>query len=338
MTVWMVRAGSSGERETFALDNNVVVIGFDDVPDMNKIDSWDELKNIMREAGPGQKKGAISNWSGQVWAFAKSIEVHDLIVLPLKLESGIAIGEVVSGYKYVANNPEGAMHTLPVKWLSKAIPRSKFSQDLLYSFGAFMTVCRIQRNNAEERIRAVLKGKSSLVIPDLSDDSNISDETAMIDLEEIGRDAIEVHIRQEFKGHKFARLIASILKAQGYNTALSPPGADGGVDIMAGKGTLGFSSPRLCVQVKSGGGQQPITEIRALTGVMKEFGADQGLYVSMDGFKRSVVAERSKRFFQVRLWDLSDVIRALQDNYDSLPDDLKAELHLKRVWTLVPGE
>ena len=34
----------------------------------------------------------------------------------------------------------------------RPIPRSRFDQDLLFSFGAAMTVCQIKRNNAEERI------------------------------------------------------------------------------------------------------------------------------------------------------------------------------------------
>ena len=39
--------------------------------------------------------------------------------------------------------------------------------------------------------------------------------------------------------------------AEGWVTKFSPPGADGGVDILAGRGSLGLEAPRLCVQVKS---------------------------------------------------------------------------------------
>lgn len=37
------------------------------------------------------------------------------------------------------------------------IPRDVFEQDILYSFGAFMTVCKIHKNNAEARIKALWK-------------------------------------------------------------------------------------------------------------------------------------------------------------------------------------
>ncbi len=49
----------------------------------------------------------------------------------------------------------------------------------------------------------------------------------------------------------------ALLNAQGYITFLSPEGADKGVDIMAAAGPLGFASPRICVQVKSGDSAQP---------------------------------------------------------------------------------
>ncbi|MHB9036592.1 MAG: hypothetical protein ACYC64_07985 [Armatimonadota bacterium] len=31
---------------------------------------------------------------------------------------------------------------------------------------------------------------------------------------------------------------------------MSPPGSDGGADILAGGGAMGFNPPRLCIQVK----------------------------------------------------------------------------------------
>ena len=50
-------------------------------------------------------------------------------------------------------------HTRAVKWQRPDVPRTAFEQDLLYSFGAFMTVCNISRNDARTRVAAVLAGK-----------------------------------------------------------------------------------------------------------------------------------------------------------------------------------
>jgi len=35
------------------------------------------------------------------------------------------------------------------------VPRTHFGKDLLNTFGAFLTICRVQRNNAEARIVAM---------------------------------------------------------------------------------------------------------------------------------------------------------------------------------------
>ena len=118
----------------------------------------------------------------------------------------------------------------------------------------------------------------------------------------------------------------------------SPPGPDGGVDILAGRGPMGFDNPKLCVQVKSGVDSVNINPIRELQGIMKNFGAEQGLFVSWSGFKSSVYREANSLFFEIRLWDADDVVQSLMKNFDNLPEDIQAEIPLKRIWTLVMDE
>ena len=124
------------------------------------------------------------------------------------------------------------------------------------------------------------------------------------------------------------------MRAQGYTTHLSPPGADKGVDILAAPEPLGFGQPRLCVQVKSE--QNPIDRptLDQLIGAMQNFHADQGLLVAWGGFKSSVQKELPAQFFRVRLWDQEKLIQELVDNYERLDPDIRAELHLKRIWTV----
>ena len=58
---------------------------------------------------------------------------------------------------------QGRVVAKPLNHRHKAggdIPRSNFDQDLLYSLGAFLTICEVKRNDAEKRIRA-MAGKES---------------------------------------------------------------------------------------------------------------------------------------------------------------------------------
>jgi restriction system protein len=188
-----------------------------------------------------------------------------------------------------------------VKWVGEAIPRDRFGQDLLYSFGAFMTICRIRRNNAEVRLAAMrAAGWRAESVASMVSGAEAEEEST--DLEEAARDQIARLIGVRFKGHGLTRLVEGILRAQGYVTYRSPEGADGGVDILAGAGPLGFGSPRLCVEVKSEAGQIDRPTVDKLLGAMTKFGAQEGLFVSWGGFKQNVYPELAPSFFRLRLW------------------------------------
>jgi len=337
MAVWLVRAGRSGEREDIALENGLAVIGWDDLPDLSGASSREEIEDLLRVAHPEGKPNTLRNWATQVWTFVGKIQPGDLVALPLKHHSAIAIGRATGGYEYRSDNPPGARHVRPVEWLRDDLPRTAFDQDLLYSLGAALTVCQIKRNNAEERIRAIVEGKAAP--PLLTSEEVPSEESAeSFDVTTFARDQIRAFLTQNFKGHELARLVDEILQAQGYQTMRPPKGPDGGVDIIAGRGPMGFDPPRLVVQVKSSDSPADVEVLRQLRGVLGTFGADRGLLVSWGGFKRSVDAEVRKLFFEIRLWNADDLIEVLTDSYEQLPDELQAELPLKRIWTLVLEE
>lgn len=343
MTIWMVRAGGQGENENLALGKGLVVVGWEDLGDLSFVSTQEELRTLCENTYQDASRSRISNFVGQLWSFKDRIQIGDLVALPLKTQSSaIALGKVTGDYKYVSNNPFDAKHTRKVDWIQTDIPRSNFGQDLLYSLGAFMTVCRIKRNNADERIKVILNGAPdpnlTSPLPEPGVEPDDTETEPPLDIEQYSKDQIHAYIGAKFKGHELSRLVTSILKAQGYKTEMSPPGPDGGLDIIAGQGAMGFNPPRLGVQVKSGGGSVDVTILRELKGVLKNFGAEQGLLVSWGGFKSSVYKESRTLLFEIRLWDADTLIQNLIDYYDKLPDTIQAEIPLKRIWTLVLKE
>jgi restriction system protein len=103
-------------------------------------------------------------------------------------------------------------------------------------------------------------------------------------------------------------------------------------------GTLGFGTPQLCVEVKSGDTPIDRPTVDKLLGAMSKFGAQQGLFVSWSGFKTNVQKELAQSFFRVRLWSQKELLEALFSTYDKLDDELKAELPLKRIWAVAAQE
>jgi restriction system protein len=340
MALWMIRAGKHGEDESTALEKGLAIVGWQEMPDVKSVSTWEALKAKHARLNPDMSTNGNTNSAAQLWAFANKVQKNDLVVLPLKTRSVIAIGKIVGDYVYLRGR-----HTRKVEWLKDDIPRNKFGQDLLYSFGAFMTICRITRNDAEQRVKAVLAGKTDpYFIPkgimekaQQGSDAVIEEEDGIVDLEEQGFDQIRLLLQSKFAGHNLARLIEAILKVQGYQTYRSPEGPDGGVDILAGYGVMGFDRPRLCVQVKSGGVQTD-SAVRELEGVMSRVNAEQGLFVAWDGFNKTVMRNIKGHFFKVRLWDDKQLITNLLSTYEKLPDEIQAELPLKRIWVVVPGD
>ena len=336
MDLWLVRAGKYGEREQLALDNGLVTIGWDDMPDLKSFPSRDELASYYRKNNPTFSNITIGSHVGQLWRFANDIKIGDLVGLPSKHTSVIHIGKVKGEYHF-DKKFFPAIHYIPVEWL-KEIPRPDFDQDLLYSFGSLLTVSNISRNDAVSRIQAMLSGKSTKSIKkvETSPDgayTNIVEEE--LDIEEYATDQIAKVIERQFKGHGFARLIDEILKAQGYRTYLSDPGPDGGKDILVGAGDFGFLEPRICVQVKSTDKLVDMNVYNQTVGVMKKVNAENVIIVSWSGFDKRVLNEAKNDFFRVRLWSSKEVLQYVFLYYEKFSDEMKAEMPLKRVWTLV---
>lgn len=346
MALWLVRAGKYGEHEPRFFQDNRVYLTWERFTetDLSVAKDYDGIKSLMHQQYPGEPARRIGNWSGQVWAFVLAMQPGDWVVVPRKSNGSIAVGEVKSTYTFEPGADAMYRHHRTVQWINTDVPRSAFDQDLLYSLGAIMTVCEIKRNDAEKRIRAMAKkgwqhspvapAAVGLNVPNGIDGA----EEVEVDLEQLARDAIAKVIIQKFKGHGMARLVEAVLKAQGFTTYLSPEGPDKGIDILAAGGAFGFDRPRICVQVKSGDTPADRPEFTQLIGAMQNVGADQGLFVSWSGFKPTVSKEVPGQFFKVRVWNQDDLIEQLLDNYDKLDPDIRAELPLKRIWTLSAAE
>jgi restriction system protein len=341
--VWVIRAGRHGEDEEAALAAETAIVSFREFDDLAKYGSVAELAEHFLKLKPNAPRRRAENYARQLWALREKIHIGDVAVLPLKTRSGqIAVGRVTGPYRYAEVRGE-KRHTRAVEWVHPDLPRSTFGQDLLYSFGAFITVCRVQRNDAERRLQTILAGRpdpgqpeESLEVPEpgLESDEAIPSQ----DLAQAASDQIIAFIRRRFPGHDMARLVEAVLQAEGFLTERASPGPDGGADILAGRGPLGLDEPFLCVQVKAAEEPIDVKVFRELAGTMAAFKATQGLLVSWGGFKQTVLREARQEAFKIRLWDQASLVGAVFRSYEKLSPEIQPELPLKQGWMLVPEE
>lgn len=330
MALWLCRAGRIGEFETKFIEDNRIYCTWDDLKwDMSKISDREDFRERIQETYPDVKTNTIRNWSGQLWAFSHAMLVDDWVLMPSKIKPVIYIGEIKTLYRYDENAPVPYGHYHDVEWI-KEIPRNEFDQDLLYSMGAFLTVCKITRNDAEQRIHAMVKNTRSQPAASTEEE----EDAFSIDLEENALEEIADQIIRKSKGHEMAKIVAAILEAKGFTTYISPPGPDKGVDILASQGALGFGSPCICVQVKSGADPVDRPTLDQLIGTMSNHKAEYGLLVSWGGFKNSVLSETANHFFKVRLWTHKDVLQEFLKHYKELPEEMQEAIPLKRIWII----
>lgn len=334
MTAWMVRAGRSGEREQWALEHGVTGAGFEEVPDLTNAPTREQVQETVAAAYPQAKPTAVRNLAAQMWALRDRMSAGDLLVMPLKLTPQIAIGKITGNYEYRAGETDPSRrHVRPVEWLVSDVPRSIVKQDLLYSLGAFSTICQISRNDAEARLKAIwkdgsdpgsrvstralskrsLSGRSTAPAgPDAADEELLDTEQAGVDVARYAADKIMARTIETFAGHRLAELVAAVLETDGFRCQVMPEGPDKGVDIIAGKGLLGLESPRVVVQVKSEAGPIGAPIVQQLQGAKTMHQAEQGLLVAWGGVTKQAKDLLSTQRFAIRIWD-SDSLRRDQE-------------------------
>jgi restriction system protein len=266
-------------------------------------------------------------------------------VLSIRATSQVAIGEVTKGYHYLADQEDpNQRHVLGVKWLKTDIPKTAFKQDLLYQMGSALTVFRLGNNDAEYRLEQVLatgkdpgarttfSGEPATSIKSKDFDTSESVETESLDLEQIAQDEIAKRLEENFKGHELSELVSALLTAEGFSCFMSPPGSDGGADVLAGMGPLGMDSPKLVVQVKSQTNPVSDTVIQQLDGAIRRFKADQALLVTFGGVTGPAKNKLETEYFNIRVWTMDDILQSIYKNYNRLPNDLRARIPMKQIW------
>lgn len=340
---WVIRSGKYGERDEWALHEGVSGGGWREVPDLTGVADRAGIESIIGEVFGAESAGLRAGYTGQMWALRGRIEVGDLLVLPMKTTRELAMGRVTGGYRYLSKESDpNCRHVVEVDWQVR-VPRTAIKQDLLYTLGSAISIFSPSRNNAVARLEHVFThgtdpgalgagtAPARAKAPKPSEDM-VDEPELLPDVAELAHDQIITRIGEEFAGHGFAHLVTELLRAEGFDADEAPPGADGGIDITAGRGLLGLESPKLIVQVKTG--QVGSEVVAQLNGLVVTQGADYGLLATWAGLSKPARDAVKHQRFRVKVWDSKDIVDAVLRNYERLPETITSRLPLHRVWML----
>lgn len=346
MNAWVVRAGQRGENEHWNIEHGRVTVGWPEVGDLTSTAAREDVRARVENAFPGDGAARWANSTGQLWAFRDSIRPGDLVVLPLKTKPGyLQFGRVTGAYAYdAAQAPWHRSHSLPVDWCGEPVSKTLVGQDLVHTVNGSLTVFQPSRNDAAARLEAIAAGRpdpgfgaaaATPPVPAPTDQATteVTDPETAPTVVAI-RDRIRAHVAGEFREHELTHLVAKILTVLGFRCEVSPPGPDGGVDIIAGTGPLGLDAPTLIVEVKSEPTPIGSRVLRGLHSAMTQHRADQALLVAWGGVTRPAELEFKRDRTTMRIWDADALLDQLFLTYDRLPASTRARIPLQQVWVL----
>ena len=124
--------------------------------------------------------------------------------------------------------------------------------------------------------------------------------------------------------------MATVLRAIGYKTLVTPKTGDRGVDVLASIDGLGFQAPRIKVEVKKRKDKVDAPELRSFIGGFRE--GDNGLYVSTGGFSKEARYEADRSIFPCKLVDLDELAKLVVENYENFDVEGRTQLPLIKVY------
>lgn len=345
--VWVVRAGSRGVDADLFLEQGLVAIGSEEV-DLSDAVS----RNAVSQRLLAYDETASSNGIGNLHRFRNEIRVGDVALVPVQSTRELVWGVFVGDYRYAPDGVAGAdhqdgfayHHIREVLWARDSRSRDELPKGILYSLGSLLTV--FLPKGQIELLRYLQTGEAPVSVPDpevpssevIAEDELVEaiDDAAELSLAEQrsrNEELIQQHISR-LDPYDVQDLVAGILAALGYETQVSPPGPDGGIDITAARDPLFIEPPVIKVQVKARQGAAGRPDLQQLNGAMDE--GDYGIFVSTGGFSSHAKAE-ARAFPRIQIWDMERLVKLLLAHYEEMSTQARNLVPLAQVWVLDEG-
>jgi len=334
MALWMLRGGRAGERERRMVEEAVVSVGWQELPDLSALKDRDALDAEYRRVYPESRETRIASHVNQLLDFVSTAAEGDLVVMPLSSRPAVAVAEIAGDYAYRPDLGGGMAHVRPVKWLRSGLSRDYLPSSLLEAFESYATFFRVEVEEAEPLLRNLAADPSTAQpVAAPAPPARAPRGPRGHDVAREARDQIVDALGRKFRGRELPRFVQALLQAQGFLTRREEDSERHCV-LLAGGGALGFGVPRTCVTIVTSDRPAGAEDVDALKERMTSLDADHGLLVSWSGFGEAAHSETRDSFFRLRLWGPEELLGAFLCGYEALPEELRAQVPLKRVWAL----
>lgn len=229
-TLWGIHGGRDGSADPLFREKGLLALAWTALGDLSQLGAdRGAFRTALVEAYPEILAGAVPVEAGVLFRFVHEMAVGDLVAYPSREDRCIHLFEVKGPYQYDATEGADFPHRRQAK-LVRSLPRGSFSQPALNEIGAAITLFKIRTNAAEFLTK--LADQAPEVPRPAGTDPEPEIPTSGPDFSESTQDFVIGRLGLHLKGHPFAHFVGHLLNLMGYRTQISPPGRDGGIDIL----------------------------------------------------------------------------------------------------------
>lgn len=322
--MWMVRSGRGGRYAAERVEQGRVSLGWGSGLDPREFRSKDAVSEKLREYYPDFTPGQIDSAASQIWRFITELKVGDRVATYDPETRLYHVGRLVSDAKADPSADEEGQFFREVQWESQR-SRDDLSREARNSLGSVLTLFAIDPAHAEQ----LTGSPPAPATIDQPLEQVADDRQAFENIENQALERIKDRINR-LDWDALQELVASLLRAMGYKTIISPAGPDRGKDIVASPDGFGFEQPRIVVEVKHRRAQMGAQDIRSFLGGRHP--EDRGLYVSTGGFTKDAQYEAERASNVTHLMTTDGLARALIEHYETLDSKGRTLLPLTKIY------
>ena len=319
--MWMVRAGEEGRLFKEFKKDSIVAIGWPELGDLSNLTNTEEVRGLVEERdkqdSPGKKGMTVS----QVGRFRFDFKEGDYVLTYDPQEREYLIGIIDGPYQY---DKSKEYHNIrKVKWQG-TVSRDDLTAPSRNTLGAISTLFETGEEAEKEILSLLAGGKPQIASSAEQLEVVVKEENQKA--HELTKDKI-----LQLKWDDMQELVASVLRATGLKTRISPAGPDRGRDVVASPDGLMLSEPLVVAEVKHRPNQQiGSQDLKSFIAGLRP--GNKGLYVSTGGFTKEARLEAERSNVPLTLVDLDYLVDLIVQYYDKFDADGQAILPLTKIY------
>ena len=146
--MWVCRAGKDAVYLDYFIRKEKIFLAWTGFKtNLSEINGKEEYRSLVSKEMGTDNTISISNWTGQLLAFVKDMQVGDKVLIPYKGSRSFAFVTVMGNYEFNEYDAASLYHSRKVNVIDKIIPADIFPQNIKYGLRAYRTIYKVKNED-----------------------------------------------------------------------------------------------------------------------------------------------------------------------------------------------